>query len=224
MRIYNERWWATGSYTTARRPPPAAERAKRQTHREVGAQSHGSSMLDSRVTVSGRLRLPNPEYSQPGAPGDRVFVVRGGGARPRDSVSGPEPAGPRTGSCMRDSNSPGPARGQPGDGPASLVALVVACLGPCRPPRGLRAPAALLTQAQAHRTSEQRHCAKAREAPREALTIRLGGEVTKDLPIINAFAATMPGRAVPRSPPCGCRAGSRWTRPVRRRAAAYRGP
>jgi serine protease AprX len=83
---------------------------------------------------------------------------------------------------------------------AVLLALVVGLLGamPAQT-HGLRAPAALLALAgQKPETRISVIVQKAsRDSAAEALTARLGGEVTKPLPIINAFAANVPGRAVP---------------------------
>ena len=78
-----------------------------------------------------------------------------------------------------------------------LLALVVGLFGatPAQT-RGLRAPAALLTLAGQQPESRINVIVQkaSRDSAAEALTVRLGGEVTKPLPIINAFAATMPGR------------------------------
>ena len=83
---------------------------------------------------------------------------------------------------------------------AVLLALVVGLIGavPAQT-RGLRAPAALLALAsQQPRARISVIVQKATQTGAvEALTARLGGAVTKPLPIINAFAADVPGSALP---------------------------
>jgi serine protease AprX len=80
----------------------------------------------------------------------------------------------------------------------ALVALLAPLSALTTPSGPLRAQAALLTQAQAHPDAEthvivQKAGASARA---EARVGQLGGQVTKDLAIINAFAADVPGRAI----------------------------
>ena len=80
----------------------------------------------------------------------------------------------------------------------ALVALLAPLTALTAPAGPVRAQPALLAEAQAHPDAETHVIVQKAsvDARAEALVISLGGQVTKDLSIINAFAADLPGRAI----------------------------
>ena len=80
----------------------------------------------------------------------------------------------------------------------ALVALLAPLTALTAPAGPVRAQPALLAEAQAHPEAETHVIVQKAsvDARAEALVTSLGGQVTKDLDIISAFAADLPGRAV----------------------------